>query len=86
MNPTGQSGRTPASEAPTGAVEDACVPSPASLTADQLRGAACVWCGAKLGLAVVDLGVRRDPQCPWASWFPRACPPCHRTRSAEGNR
>ncbi|ALM39264.1 hypothetical protein SFR_2649 [Streptomyces sp. FR-008] len=56
------------------------------MTTDQLRGVNCVWCGEKLGLAVVDLGVRRDPQCPWASWFPRACPPCHRPRSTGGSR
>ncbi|GHI46262.1 hypothetical protein G3I57_21900 [Streptomyces albidoflavus] len=86
MNPTGQPGRAPASQAPTGAVEDACVPPTAGLTTDQLRGVNCVWCGEKLGLAVVDLGVRPDPQCPWASWFPRSCPPCHRPRSTGGSR
>ncbi|RZE99422.1 hypothetical protein C0L86_11390 [Streptomyces sp. SCA2-2] len=62
------------------------LPAPAHLTEAQLRGAACVWCGVKLALSAVDLGVRPDPQCPWASWFPRACPPCHRPRSAEETR
>lgn len=43
------------------------LPTPAQLTDAQLRGAACVWCGVMLALSAVDLGVRPDPRCSWAS-------------------
>ncbi|MFD7886914.1 hypothetical protein G6W47_04610 [Streptomyces sp. CAI-21] len=58
------------------------LPSPAQLGDEQLRGAECVWCGRCLATeTAVDLGVHPDPQCPWASWFPRACPACAEARS-----
>ncbi|MFD5026973.1 hypothetical protein [Streptomyces sp. NPDC058373] len=57
------------------------LPHPRTLTDDQLRGAACVWCGTTVTTATaVDLGARPDPSCPWASWYPRACPPCAEAR------
>lgn len=52
------------------------LPAPDTLTEEQRRGAACVRCATPLGPTAVDLGVRPDPGCPWAAWFPRACPPC----------
>ncbi|MEQ4196026.1 hypothetical protein [Streptomyces sp. YIM 103828] len=58
------------------------LPAPTTLSDAQLRGTACVWCGSQLTTTTaVDLGIRPDPQFPWASWFPRACPPCHRART-----
>lgn len=80
MKPTGQPERTNTPDDLAATVEDARALSPLGLTADQLRGGACVWCGAKLALAAVDLGIRPDPRCPWVSWFPRACTPCHGAR------
>lgn len=53
------------------------LPATADLTDAQLRGTACVWCAMRLDTATaVDFGVRPDPDCPWASWFPRACRSC----------
>ncbi|PKA32931.1 hypothetical protein SM8_000515 [Streptomyces sp. SM8] len=58
------------------------LPQPTALVELQLRGTECVWCAGRLDTATaVDLGVRPDPQCPWASWFPRACPACAEARS-----
>ncbi|AWL36582.1 hypothetical protein P405_17325 [Streptomyces sp. FR-008] len=58
------------------------LPQPTALGERQLRGTECVWCAGRLDTATaVDLGVRPDPQCPWASWFPRACPACAEARS-----
>jgi len=58
------------------------LPAPTSLTDMQRRGTACVWCAGRLATeTAVDLGIRPDPDCPWASWFPRACPSCVEARS-----
>lgn len=60
---------------------DMALPRPATLRDAQLRGVSCVWCAEPLDTSTaVDLGTRPDPACPWASWFPRACPLCFRAR------
>ncbi|MFC7918287.1 hypothetical protein ACFUYG_30655, partial [Streptomyces sp. NPDC057386] len=54
------------------------MPSPAKLTPDQVRGAACVWGGEPLTVhTAVDLGVRTtglsaEPDL-GGRWYPRAC-------------
>ncbi|MFD5024148.1 hypothetical protein [Streptomyces sp. NPDC058373] len=64
------------------ATADGGLPLPTTLSKAELRGAECVWCGTPVTAeAVVDLGVRPDPSCPWASWYPRACLPCAEARS-----
>lgn len=53
------------------------LPSAEDLTDEQIRGAACVWCGGRLtnatavslGEMPLDVGHRAD-------WFPRSCPNC----------
>ncbi|MGE9696191.1 MULTISPECIES: hypothetical protein [unclassified Streptomyces] len=53
------------------------LPAPGALTAEQLRGAACVWCGATLqpGIDDIDLGARRATRN-GPAWFPRGCRLC----------
>lgn len=47
------------------------LPSPDDLTSEQVRGADCVWCTARLtGETAVDLGEHLDDG---VHWFPRAC-------------
>jgi len=47
------------------------LPSLEGLTTDQTRGAACVWCAARLtGETAVDLG---EHLADGTRWFPRAC-------------
>ncbi|MFE2046795.1 hypothetical protein ACFXAZ_38950 [Streptomyces sp. NPDC059477] len=56
------------------AAEVLALPPLASLTADQARGAVCVWDATEqplTGQAAVDLGERQDDG---VHWFPRACP------------
>lgn len=56
------------------------LPSPAKLTPDQVRGAACVWGAEPLTVhTAVDLGVRTtglsaEPDL-GGRWYPRACRP-----------
>ncbi|MFF9279493.1 hypothetical protein [Streptomyces griseosporeus] len=53
------------------------LPSVEELTPEQIRGAACVWCGTRLTAeTAVDLGERRRPG---HSAFPRGCRPCTHT-------
>ncbi|MBB4791560.1 hypothetical protein BJY54_002172 [Streptomyces nodosus] len=53
----------------------ALLPLPDRLTAEQARGAACVWCGSPLTTeAAVPLGDRPSPA--GVRQFPRACRPC----------
>ncbi|MFD4912880.1 hypothetical protein ACFWNR_06610 [Streptomyces virginiae] len=51
------------------------VPALGTLTEDQIRGAACVRCGAPLDNATaVDLGERRTRRAGGlVRWLPRAC-------------
>ncbi|EDY44605.1 hypothetical protein [Streptomyces sp. SPB074] len=53
------------------------LPAVETLTAEQRRGAACVWCATALqpGIDDVDLGARAAT---WTrpAWFPRACRSC----------
>ncbi|MGW4505667.1 hypothetical protein ACWENO_13610 [Streptomyces sp. NPDC004436] len=51
------------------------LPPVGTLTEDQVRGAACVWCGAPLdSTTAVDLGERPARIGDLAvRWFPRAC-------------
>ncbi len=60
------------------------LPHPSALTGEQVRGAACVWCGkpVQAGLNDVDLGARRWRPSGGASiaWFPRTCRACHHVR------
>ncbi len=60
------------------------LPCPGILTPRQVRGAACVWCGASLdpGRDDVDLGARRD-RALGVVWFPRACTHCYRTKGGQ---
>lgn len=47
------------------------LPSPDDLTADQARGADCVWCAARLTAeTATDLG---EHLAGGIRWFPRAC-------------
>ncbi|WP_436735978.1 hypothetical protein [Streptomyces sp. BBFR102] len=58
------------------------LPQPTTLANEQLRGAACVWCGERLDTAMaVDLGARPDPAYSGVRWYPRACPACAEARS-----
>ncbi|WP_431032332.1 hypothetical protein ACQYWQ_03125 [Streptomyces sp. P6-2-1] len=54
------------------------LPAPRHLTAEQRRGAACIWCGAALqpGIDDVDLGAR-PASATGTAWFPRSCRSCH---------
>ncbi|MFD4477567.1 hypothetical protein ACFWPU_15845 [Streptomyces sp. NPDC058471] len=57
------------------------LPEPGSLSDQQVRGRACVWCAVALSNATAyDLGVRdTDAHGSAARWFPRACLPCAST-------
>ncbi|SEC05341.1 hypothetical protein SAMN04490357_1061 [Streptomyces misionensis] len=54
------------------------LPAPSRLTAPQVRGAHCVWCGVQLeGATAVDLGQRYEAiHGVVGRWFPRSCRPC----------
>jgi hypothetical protein len=55
------------------------LPSPGTLTEEQLRGATCVWDGTTLTPeTAIDLVPRRDG--PY-QWFPRACVACITTHA-----
>jgi hypothetical protein len=58
-------------------VDEELLPALDTLTAEQLRGAACVWCGVVLqpGIDDVDLGARPATRTSRA-WFPRGCRAC----------
>ncbi|WP_435193293.1 hypothetical protein [Streptomyces sp. NRRL F-5630] len=58
-------------------VDDGLLPAVATLTAEQLRGGACVWCETPLrpGIDDVDLGARRTTRN-GPAWFPRGCRRC----------
>ncbi|GAA3378772.1 hypothetical protein GCM10020367_59640 [Streptomyces sannanensis] len=48
------------------------LPDVGTLSQDQQRGRACVWCGVILDNGTArDLGMRRTAG---VRWFPRACP------------
>lgn len=54
------------------------LPKPGSLSEQQVRGRACVWCAVALSNATAhDLGMRtmRRLDSEFA-WFPRSCRPC----------
>ncbi|MBP5870817.1 hypothetical protein [Streptomyces scabiei] len=56
------------------------LPNPARLTADQVRGGDCCWCGNVLtAVTAVDLGERRHP----VHWFPRCCVTCIRSAAYD---
>ncbi|MET8557248.1 hypothetical protein ABZV64_20155 [Streptomyces sp. NPDC004959] len=59
---------------PTGKVA---LPAVETLTDEQRRGRACVWCETPLdpGISDIDLGARPATRTARA-WFPRACPNC----------
>ncbi|MDT0412561.1 MULTISPECIES: hypothetical protein [unclassified Streptomyces] len=67
----------------TNNVDVTALPDVGTLSGRQLRGVACVWCGAPLrpGIDDVDLGHRRREDTGTA-WFPRACS----SRCGEGDR
>jgi hypothetical protein len=50
------------------------------LTAEQVRGGACVWCASPLtGETAVDFGARSGTLAGViAPWYPRGCPACVR--------
>lgn len=53
------------------------LPSAGELTDEQIRGAACVWCGGPLtNETAVSLGEMPLPVGHRAGWFPRSCPNC----------
>lgn len=54
------------------------LPTTSRLTAPQVRGAHCVWCGTQLnGATAVDLGQRYEAILGVVGrWFPRGCRPC----------
>lgn len=56
-----------------------------TLTAEQVRGGACVWCAQPLTPgADVDLGVRQDPRIEYfAAWCPRSCRCCVGSRPTQ---
>ncbi|MHC3426183.1 hypothetical protein [Streptomyces sp. DT18] len=53
------------------------LPAVETLTAEQRRGAACVWCETTLqpGIDDVDLGARHATRT-GPAWFPRGCRRC----------
>nr|WP_234010141.1 hypothetical protein [Streptomyces sp. SA3_actF] len=61
--------------------------TPGTLTPEQQRGAACVWCAAPLrpGVTDIDLGPRRWRPSDGAevAWFPRTCPNCYYLQGAS---
>ncbi|WP_432161255.1 hypothetical protein [Streptomyces sp. NRRL F-5630] len=58
-------------------VDEDLLPAVETLTAEQRRGAACVWCERALqpGIDDVDLGARRATRN-GPAWFPRGCRLC----------
>ncbi len=54
------------------------LPALSDLSEQQVRGAACVYCGIHLDNATaVDLGEHQAGRAgSLVRWFPRACPPC----------
>ncbi|AJE43480.1 hypothetical protein BJY54_005558 [Streptomyces nodosus] len=50
------------------------------LTAEQVRGGSCVWCGTRLtGETAIDFGARSGTLVGVvAPWYPRGCRPCVR--------
>lgn len=54
------------------------LPEPGSLTEQQVRGRACVWCAVALNNATAhDLGMRSMRRLDTEfAWFPRSCRPC----------
>ncbi|RBL80346.1 hypothetical protein DDE05_51915 [Streptomyces cavourensis] len=58
------------------------LPNPAELSAEQQRGANCVWCAAPLSIvAARDLGPRSLVVFGSAvRWFPRCCATCWKGR------
>ncbi|EDY42600.1 hypothetical protein [Streptomyces sp. SPB074] len=58
-------------------VDEEHLPAFDTLTPEQRRGAACVWCGTAVqpGIDDVDLGARRAA-AGGSAWFPRGCRPC----------
>ncbi|MFF9284880.1 hypothetical protein [Streptomyces griseosporeus] len=58
------------------------LPEPVGLTEDQLRGAACVWCGERLTIeTAIDLGEHTaqsgaNSRDLGGRWYPRSCRPC----------
>ncbi|SCD37033.1 hypothetical protein GA0115251_105920 [Streptomyces sp. TverLS-915] len=58
-------------------VDEDLLPAVETLTAEQRRGAACVWCETPLqpGIDDVDLGARPATRTAPA-WFPRGCRRC----------
>ncbi|MFE7622314.1 hypothetical protein [Streptomyces sp. NPDC057509] len=62
-------------------MKDLPLPDPGTLSAEQQRGAACVWCGAPLNnAAACDLGPRLFGASSAEHWFPRCCSTCRRER------
>lgn len=63
---------------------DAPLPQPGTLTAEQVRGAACVWCATSVrpGITDFDLGRRRRDDTGTA-WFPRACRACYYAKGGQ---
>ncbi|GAA5048296.1 hypothetical protein [Streptomyces similanensis] len=67
-----------------------------TVSADQSRGATCVWCQVRLvGATAVDLGERMglpageeadlfEPEKELVRWYPRACPKCTADRAHKG--
>lgn len=84
--PSGDAWQTTAPSALAMAIGEATTPHLDALTAEQVRGGACVWCGRALAPgADLDLGCRQDPRVPYsAAWFPRSCLPCAGGRGQRG--
>ncbi len=60
------------------------LPARQTLSDTQARGAACVWCGAPLGVCATDLGVQRDESAgSLVLWFPRACTICRKATGEQ---
>lgn len=58
------------------------VPALSTLQPEQIRGAACVWCGTALTADALSLGRRLGTFMGVISaWFPRACVPCSSARA-----
>jgi hypothetical protein len=56
------------------------------LTAEQLRGADCVWCYETVDTATAsDLGeqIGTIDNVPTSHWYPRACPDCVRQQARK---
>jgi len=59
----------------------------AGLTAEQVRGAACVWCKRRLDAEMaVDFGARHGTLIGIATaWYPRGCPACVRAAALRAH-